>query len=106
MARVDKVRIKYAFVNPATSGSNTVVAAFPNGKIKVLSVGIISTSANIVKFTSATTDISAANALAANGGMVLPYNEEGWFITTVGEALNINLTVSAPVGVTITYEVT
>lgn len=105
MSNNDKVRIHYTFVNPASIGSNVVLAAQANSSIKVLSVAIISTSANTIKFMSAATDITAANTLAANGGFVLPYSREGWFITAKDEALNINLTASAQVGVTITYEV-
>lgn len=101
----DRVRVKRTFVNPASSGSNEVIAALTNNAIRVLSLALVSTSANTVKFMSAATDITAANALAANGGLVLPYMREGWFETASGEALNINLTASAQVGVTITYEV-
>ena len=89
--------------NPAGIGDNSLVAAVTNAKIRVLSVVVVSTSANSVKFRSATIDISATFPLAANGGFVLPFNEHGWFETNVSEALQLNLTAAAAVGTQIQY---
>ena len=101
----DTIRSKQSFINAASLGSNEVIAAFPNQRIRVLSVAAVSASANTIKFLSNTTDISASMSLAANGGIVLPFHRLGWFTTALGEGLQINLTVSAAVGVTLTYEV-
>jgi hypothetical protein len=92
-----------ALANPAVTGSNTIVAAVAGRKIRVLSVTVLSSAINSIKFMSAATDITATYAFAANGGMVQDFNEHGWCETVAGEALNMNLTASAQVGVTIQY---
>jgi hypothetical protein len=81
----------YAFANPASSGNTQLVAAQGGLRIVVLSVCIITSTAQSVKFQSATNDISCAWPLATNGGLVLPFSEHGWLQTNIGEALNINL---------------
>jgi hypothetical protein len=69
----------------------------------VLSVVLVSTAANSVKFLSAATQISATFPLAANGGVVLPFNDHGWFETAVSEALNLNMTAATSTGVQVHY---
>ncbi len=91
------------FVNPSASGDNQIVAGVTNAKYRVLSVAVVTTLANNVKFRSATTDVSATFPLAANGGFVLPFNEHGWFETASGEALQVNLSVATATGVQIQY---
>lgn len=88
---------------PASAGDNQLVAAATNAKYRVLSVAIVATTAVSVKFRSATTDITGTFPLGANGGLVLPYNEHGWFETTAGEALNLNLSGAISTGVQIQY---
>jgi hypothetical protein len=92
-----------AFANPSSIGSNAIIAAVAGARIRVLSVVMVSTLANSVKFMSAATDISATFPLAANGGLVLPFNEHGWFETVVGEALNLNMTAATATGTQIHY---
>lgn len=93
------------FANPASLGDNSIVAAVSGKKIRVISASIVSASANSIKFRSGTTDISALYAFAANGGMVLDFNEHGWFETAAGEALQLNLSAAAAVGISIQYQV-
>lgn len=95
--------IARGFANPSTLGSNQVVAAVTGARIRVLSLAAITTAANSVKFMSASTDISATFPLAANGGLVLPFNEHGWFETAVGEAFNVNLSAATATGISIQY---
>lgn len=94
-------------VDPATSGSNEIVAAPGAGiKIRVLSVFAIATAAQTITFTSASTDISCDCPVAANGGYVLPHNPTGWFQTAANEALNVDLSASTHVGIMINYQLT
>ena len=95
--------VKSVYVDASSLGSTAVVAAITGKSINVLSMAVISTLANNVKFLSAATQISATMPLGANGGFVLPYNSYGWFNTAVGEALNVNLSVATATGVMITY---
>ena len=96
--------VNRAFANPTGTGNTEVVAAQASGiRIRVLAVIVVSTLANIVKFQSATTDISASYPLAANGGFVLPMNPHGWFETAAAAALNINLSVATATGVNVVW---
>jgi hypothetical protein len=88
---------------PSTLGATELVAASAGARYRVLSVAVVATVANNVKFQSASTDISATFPLGANGGVVLPYNEHGWFETNVGEALNVNMSAATSTGVQIQY---
>ena len=88
---------------PTASGATQLIAAAAGAKYRVLSVVVVSTAANSVKFQSASTDITATFPLGANGGLVLPFNEHGWFETAVNEALNVNMSAATSTGVQIQY---
>lgn len=96
--------LKTGYANPSALGSSAVIAAVAGKRIRVVGLVVISTAANSVNFLSAATSISATFPLAANGGFILPYNNAGWFTTTIGEALNINMTVATATGVHVLYE--
>lgn len=89
--------------NPSALGATQLIAADAGAKYRVLAVAVVATTANAVKFQSASTDISATFPLGANGGIVLPFNEHGWFETNVGEALNISMGTATATGVQIQY---
>lgn len=90
--------------NPAAAATAELVAAAGTGKkIRILSLKVVSTAANTVTFKSATTAISGADDLAANGGYVLPYDEIGWFETAANEALNVTLSAASKVAITMRY---
>ena len=97
--------IQRAFVNASSAGDNALVAAPGTGiKIRVLSlVAVSGSAANTMTLRSATTAISAGFPFAANGGMVLNENPNGWFQTEANEALNVNLSGGTLVAVHITY---
>jgi len=97
------ITIPSAFINASSIGATQIIAAQPGMSIRVIDAAVISTLANTVKFQSAATDISATFPLGANGGLVLPFNEHGWFQTAPGEALNINLSVATATGISINY---
>lgn len=98
-----QLSIKSTFVNTSALGATAVIAAAPGMSIRVIDAAIVTTLANSVKFQSASTDISALFPLGANGGIVLPFNEHGWFQTAAGEALNVNLSVATATGIQINY---
>lgn len=95
--------IKNTFINSSSSGATQIIAAQNGMSIRVIDAALVSTLANTIKFQSNATDISASFPLGANGGLVLPFNEHGWFQTAVGEALNINLSVGTATGISINY---
>lgn len=93
-------------VNPASAGDSVLVAAVSNRKIRVLALALVSSAANTVTFKSSVAGaISGAFSFAANGGMVLPFNEHGWFETVAGEGLLVGLSAASAVGLQIQYVV-
>lgn len=88
---------------PAGAGANQLLAAATGAKYRVLSLAVVATTAVTVKFQSASTDITGTFPLGANGGLVLPFNEHGWFETNTNEALNINLGAAVATGVQLQY---
>jgi hypothetical protein len=88
--------------NASSLGATTLVTA-PAGRIRVLQLAMITTLANNVKFMTNATDISATFPLAANGGLVLPFNEHGWFETVAGDPLVVNLSVATSTGIQLQY---
>ena len=95
--------VKSTFLNASALGATQILAAQTGMSIRVISIAIVATTATTVKFQSATNDISATFPLGANGGLVMSFNEHGWFQTNVGEALNINLGTAVATGVQINY---
>lgn len=89
--------------NPSTATDTQLVAGATGAKYRVLSVAIVTTLANNVLFKSATTAISATFPLGANGGVVLPFNEHGWFETASGQALNFTTSAATACGVQVQY---
>lgn len=104
--------MKYAVINASASGSNTIVAAVTNKRIRVLSYTMIAAGDVTVTWRSASTAISGPMALATNGGaapsagQATPAGLIGQFETNQGEALNLNLSAAVAVGGHITYIVT
>ncbi len=90
-------------LSPSASGDTTVVAAIANAKIRVLNLAVVSTLANVITFKSGSTTISGAFPLGANGGLVLDFNEHGWFETAAGEALVINMGTATATGLQLKY---
>lgn len=104
----DDPRVLRAFGNPAASGDNTIIAAVPGRKIKVLAGGIVNNvaTANTVFWKSAAATISPNVVLPASvfGAVVYPYNEAGWMQNlNVNEALILNLSAATAVGVWLVY---
>jgi hypothetical protein len=100
------VTVQTAILDTSTSGANVLVAApGSNQAIRVLSIVVVAAAANTIKLFSTTTtsNKTALYALAANGGLVCSFNEHGWFQTTNGEGLSINLSAATAVGITIQY---
>jgi hypothetical protein len=86
--------ILFKVISVASSGSNTLVAAVPEKKIKVLSYTLVCDGAVTVKWQSASTDLSGAMSFSANGGISTPVGSpsSGWLLeTAINEALNLNL---------------
>lgn len=101
------VTVRTAILDTSTIGANAVIAAPASAdvSIRVLSLVIVAAAANTVNLQSTTTTANKTSlfALAANGGLVLPFSEHGWFQCTAGEGLSINLSAATAVGITVQY---
>lgn len=99
--------LKTATIAASTSGNNTIVAALTGRKIRV--VAMFATCAGTVNFKwqsgAGGTDLTGLTYGVANSGLVLPYNPEGWFETSAGSLLNLNLSAAIAVGGMVQYEV-
>jgi hypothetical protein len=96
---------KFAVIDHATSGNNTIVAAVADKKIRVLSAFIVAAGAVTARFESGAdgTALTGQMSLAANSGFVLPYNPLGWFETAASALLNLELGGAVSVDGSITY---
>ena len=101
--------IKYALIDEAASGLNEVVAAKTGYKFVVLEYGLIAAGAVSVTWKTATTALSGAMPIAANGGIsassfvVVPGGVYGMFETAVSEALNLTLSAAVQVSGHLVY---
>lgn len=101
--------VKRTFADIAQSQTDSsLVAAVAGTPIKVLGVATKAggTATTIVfnsKGSGSGTAISATFANGANGDTILPYNEQGWFETAVGEALTCTTGAGASTGIQIIY---
>ena len=97
--------VKYAAISG--SGTTTLVAAVTGRSICVLSFLVTGTESGTMTFKSNTTGITGAINLGISGGMsgadtisplVGPYNPDGHFQTTSGEALKITASAGTASG--------
>jgi hypothetical protein len=99
-----------AFAAPAASTTDAaVVAAVAGKRIRVVSFVLNQgdTTASTVTFNSkgagAGTAIGPALKAAANGAIVAPFADGGWFQTNVGEGLSVTTGAGSTTAVMVTY---
>ncbi len=92
-------------VAPASSGTNTLVAAVAGRKIRVVAITMSASAAVNCKFQSGTTpDITGLFYFTTGElNVQLPYNPFGWFETVAGALLGCDLSGATSVGMQITY---
>ncbi|ODM71669.1 hypothetical protein A6X20_06930 [Bradyrhizobium elkanii] len=96
---------KFAKISASSSGASTVVAAVASKKIRVIEWNVLPHDAVNIKWQSHTAgDITGLLELAAKGnGIARPFNPVGYFETTAGEALDLNLSSAVAVGGSLVY---
>ena len=96
---------QYASIAAASTGDNTLVAAVVGKKIRVLSLVLLSTANQTVRFESGAsgTALTGQMELAADAALVLPFNPEGWFETAAAALLNLELPGSDAVAGCLSY---
>lgn len=97
--------VKYAVIDAATLGDNTIVAAVTGKKLRVLSLFLVAAAAVTARFESGAggTALTGQMVLAANGGFSLPFNPEGWFETAAAALLNLELSAATSVDGSLSY---
>ena len=96
---------KYAVIDAALSGDNTLVAAVTSKKIRVLALFVVAAGAVNVRLESgaAGTALTGQMNLTTNSGFVLPFNPVGLFETAVTTLLNLELSAAISVDGSLTY---
>lgn len=84
---------KFAVIDHASSGDNTLVAAVASKKIRVHQCMLFCAGALTIRFESGAggTALTGQMQVAANGGFVLPFSPMGWFETAANTLLNLEL---------------
>jgi len=98
--------VKYAIIDAATSGDNTIVTAVTGKRIRVLSYVLVSAGTVTARFESGAggTALTGQMTTAANSVISAPYNPHGHFQTAEGALLNLELSGAVSVDGHITYE--
>ena len=102
---VDAGAAKFAVINAATSGNNTIVAAVTGKKIRVLSYVLISAGAVNATFQTGAggTALTGALPLAAQAGASSGFSPVGHFETVAAALLNLSLSAAIQVSGHVTY---
>lgn len=101
----------YKFLNLAASQTDTVIqAATTSKKVLVVSLVVIagatpSTTVFNSKPAGAGVAVTPTYTWAANGGIVLPFNPAGWFVSAVGEGLTVSSGAGSTTEIQVTYAV-
>lgn len=105
MANATELTPKFAVIDNATSGDNTLVAAVSGKKIRVISLVLVAAGTVNVRFESGAsgTALTGQMNLVANTGFVLPFNPVGWFETAVATLLNLELSAGVSVDGVLVY---
>lgn len=96
---------KYAVIDHASSGNNTLVAAVTGKKIRVLALSMVSAGTVTARLESAAdgTAMSGQMTMAVNTTVTWPFNPAGWCETVVSELLNLELSTGVSVDGTLVY---
>jgi len=96
---------KFAIIDHAVSGNNTLVASVTDKKIRVLAVMMVSAGDVTVRFEGGAsgTALTGQMNLTTNSGFTLPFNPVGWFETAVTTLLNLELSGSISVDGLLVY---
>lgn len=96
---------KFAVIDAAVNGDNTIVAAVAAKKLRVLQVFLIAAGTVTTRFESGAsgTALTGQMNLVANVGYVLPFSPTGWFETASGALLNLELSGAVSVDGALVY---
>jgi hypothetical protein len=99
-------RCSTSSVAASSSGDNSLVTATAAQTTRVFAAMLTNngSASVLVKWRSATTDLSGQVILYPGGSLFLPYCGEPYFVTNTNEALNLNLSAAVAIGGWVDYE--
>lgn len=99
------IQVKYAKIDAASNGDNTLVAAVAGKRIRVLSLFYLASGGVNVRFESGAGGTALTGQMEHSGqtGVVLPHNEDGWFETEEGDLLNVELSTGVSIDGAMSY---
>ena len=98
--------VKFAAIDAASSGDNTLVAAVTGKKIRVLSVFYVVANTVTTRFESGAGGTALTGQMvhaSAGDTLVLPFSPCGWFETAAGSLLNLELSGAVSVDGCLAY---
>lgn len=97
-------RLSAATIDFTSTGDNTIVAAVASQTVRVHKMFLnVSTATNITFKSGAGTSLTGAMNFPANGGIVLDFDAEPWFLAASGAAFIINQSGTAQVSGRVYY---
>lgn len=84
-------------VDTAAAGDLALVAGVAGQTVRLYRIVLVASGAVNLKFKDGATDLTGAMALQANGTIILDFDGEPWFTTSVAAALNLNLSAAVQV---------
>lgn len=96
---------KYAFIEAATNGDNTLVALVSGKKIRVLALMLIAAGTVTARLQSGAAGayLTGSEPLTAGAGWVMPFSPVGWCETASGALLNLELNAAVNCGGCLVY---
>lgn len=96
---------KFAVIDFAVSGNNTLVAAVAGKRIRVLALAMVAGGTVTPRFQSGAggTNLSGQMVMAVNNPFILPFNPVGWFQTAASALLNLELSAGVTVDGMLVY---
>lgn len=97
---------RFAVINHGANGDQTLVGLITDQYIRVVAMVLVTNGDVSVTFKNGSTAVTGAMSLPADGDkIVLPYCEAGWFETTIGQNLVLNLSGAVAVGGFLVYAI-
>jgi hypothetical protein len=93
-----------AVINFSGSGANAIVVGVPGQIIKLYKIFFTVAAASLITFQDGAANLSGALSFTANGSMTLFFDTKPWFVTSVGNSLNLNSTNAVQVSGTVHYQ--
>lgn len=93
-----------AVINFSASGSSTVVGGVAGQRINIMKLALVIAAATNLTFQDASTPLTGAMSMLANGSIVLDCDGAPWYTTSVGNGFIINSSSAVQVSGSLQYQ--